>query len=61
MEDKMQVDIISPVTDPYACAHQVLLALIKAGKIENSAMCFEELKELVRLYEFIKEQSQVTD
>ncbi|EEU9512627.1 hypothetical protein ABL699_004801 [Escherichia coli] len=60
MEDKMQVDIISPVTDPYACAHQALLALIKAGKIENSAMCFEELKELVRLYEFIKEQSQVT-
>ncbi|EFU6027756.1 hypothetical protein [Escherichia coli] len=56
----MQVDIISPVTDPYACAHQALLALIKAGKIENSAMCFEELKELVRLYEFIKEQSQVT-
>lgn len=61
MEDKIQVDIISPVTDPYACAHQALLALIKAGKIENSAMCFEELKELVRLYEFIKEQSQVTD
>jgi hypothetical protein len=60
MEDKMQVDIISPVTDPCACAHQALLALIKAGKIENSAMCFEELKELVRLYEFIKEQSQVT-
>ena len=60
MGDKMQVDIISPVTDPYACAHQALLALIKAGKIENSAMCFEELKELVRLYEFIKEQSQVT-
>ncbi|GDV58981.1 hypothetical protein BvCmsSIP066_00050 [Escherichia coli] len=29
----MQVDIISPVTDPYACAHQALLALINAGKI----------------------------
>ncbi|ENP1172482.1 hypothetical protein ACC611_005037 [Escherichia coli] len=60
MEDNMQVDIISPVTDPYACAHQALLALTNAGKIENSAMCFEELKQLVRLYEYIKKQSQDT-
>ncbi|WP_370611697.1 hypothetical protein [Citrobacter meridianamericanus] len=50
----MNDNFIDPAKNPSTAAQQTLIELIRAGHIKKSAECFEEYKELLRLYKHIE-------
>ncbi|EIR2443979.1 hypothetical protein MLB55_003525 [Salmonella enterica] len=50
----MNNDFIDPAKNPSIAAQQTLIELIRAGRIKESAECFDEYKALLSLYKFIE-------
>ncbi|WP_438333865.1 hypothetical protein [Edwardsiella tarda] len=55
----MSCEFIDPSENPYQAAQQTLIELIRAGRIENSSACFDEYKNLLRLYRYIEQQQSL--